>query len=75
MKTLKEALAERGISLAHIARMHTISPQAVNKYKDSPVLLGHSYVDVLKKTDKKVYNESGKRISNAVYELVRTFDL
>lgn len=76
MKTLKEALEERGISFAHVARMNNISTQAVNQYRSSPVLLSHSYIDILKDIqEKEILNHSGKLLSNAAYELVRTFDL
>lgn len=80
MKTLKEALEENGISFAHVARINSISTQAVNQYRDAPAKVvkrsTFAYIDILKDiSDELIYNKNGKLLGSAKYKLVRAFDL
>jgi len=79
MKTLKEVLKERGVSMAHVAKVNDISPQSLNRYKDSPSQMAHpssKNIYIFSGIgDKDIYSSTGNPLPKAVYMLIRIFKL
>ena len=76
MKTLKEVLNDRGISMAHVAKVNEISPQSLNRYKHFKCLPHGDAVELFEDIENStICNEKGDWVQEAKYKLVKAFSL
>ena len=76
MKTLKEVLNDRGISMAHVAKVNNVSPQSLNRYKGFKCIPYGDAVELFTSIERDtICDENGEWIQEAKYKLVKAFSL